>query len=82
MTVGGRPAKLVELAIHADVACENTKFWLFGDTSLYPNTLGSTIRMWFVDVDGSPFTVYSDLASPNAGVADEIQQIVDSIAFE
>ncbi len=82
VTVGGRPAKHVELTIQDGVACDLTKFWLFGDTSFYPGTLRSTIQLWIVDVDGSPFTVYSDQASPNAELAQEITQIVDSITFE
>lgn len=82
VTVGGRPAKLVELTIQDGMTCDLTSFWLFGDGSLYPNSLGSNIRMWFVDLDGAPFTVYADQDNPSADLEQEISQLVDSIAFE
>jgi hypothetical protein len=82
VTVGGRPAKLVELTIQDGMACDRSSFWLFGDSSFYPNALGSTIRMWFVDVDGEPFTVYADQDNASKDLEQEISQIVESITFE
>jgi hypothetical protein len=82
ITVGGRPAKLVTLTIHDDVACELSSFWLFGNVSLYPNTLESVINIRVLEVDGEPFIVYTDQSHPNPALEQEIQQIVDSITFE
>jgi hypothetical protein len=84
VTVGGRPAKLVELTLHDDIACDPSEFWLYGDGSMYPNALDSRIRIWFVDVNEvhSTFEFHSDQIGSDATVAGEIQQIVDSIQFE
>jgi hypothetical protein len=81
-TIGGIPAKLVVLTIHPDIACAPNQFMLFGPGSNYPNALTSTIRTWAFEKDGIRFNVYSDQAGPNASLAQEIEQIVDSISFE
>jgi hypothetical protein len=82
ITVGGLPGQLVTLTIHDEIACERGQFWLFGDTSLFPNTLESSIKLRFLDVGGEPFVIYSDQDRPNPELEREIQQIVDSIQFE
>jgi hypothetical protein len=44
---------------------------------------GDTIRVWIVDVDGTPFVIEAE-TRPNAGpeVEQEIQQFVESVRFE
>jgi hypothetical protein len=87
VAVGGRPAKLVVLTIHPDVPCAR-EFVLYGKTfpgggtMLYPNSLTSTIRVWFVDTGGQVLMIHSDQLGPNPKVEQEIQQVVDSIRFE
>jgi hypothetical protein len=82
VTVGGHAAKLVELTLRGEPACSLTDFWLFGKTSFYPNTSQSRFRVWMLDVAGAPFAVYSDSASPDPDVEQQILQIVDSVQFE
>jgi hypothetical protein len=82
VTVGGVRGKLVVLTIHGDIACDISHFWLLGGGSLYPNTIRSTIKLRTIEVNGTPITVYSDQASPNPELEQEIEHIVDSIRFE
>lgn len=82
VTVGGLPGKLVVLTLPKDPACDRTTFWLFGDGSVYPNTQASTIKVRVVEVDGAPFIVFSDQATPNPELDHEIDRIVDSIRFD
>ena len=81
-TVGGLPAKLVVLTIDADPPCAMNEFWLYGQTSLYPNTVTSTLRLWVIEVANQLYVIHTDQAGPNPKVEQEIQQIVDSIQFE
>ena len=88
VAVGGRPAKFVVLTIHPDVPCAHGEFLLYGKTfpgggtTLYPNSLTSTIKVWFVDTGGQVLMIHSDQLGPNPKVEQEIQQVVDSIRFE
>jgi hypothetical protein len=88
VAVGGRPAKLVVLTIHPDVPCAQQGFELYGMTSpgggttLYANGITSTIRVLFVDTGGQILMIHSDQLGPDPKVAQEIQQVVDSIRFE
>jgi hypothetical protein len=88
VAVGGRPAKLVVLTIHPDVPCAVPGLELYGKTfpgggtTLYPNSLTSTIKVWFVDIGGQVLMIHSDQLGPNPKVEQEIQQVVDSIRFE
>ena len=53
------------------------------DNARYATELGSTIRVWIVDVDGAIVWIDGETykgAGPEPG--QEIQQIVDSIQFE
>jgi hypothetical protein len=81
-TVGGLPAKLVVLTIDADPPCAMNEFWLYGQTSLYPNSENSTIRIWVTEVAGERYVIHTDQAGANPRVEPEIQQVVDSIQFE
>jgi hypothetical protein len=88
VTVGGRPAKLVVLSIPADLGCAAEEFYLWYDASKpdvarYATEIGSTIRVWIIDVDGRRIQIDAetyDGAGP--GPEQEIQQIIDSIRFE
>ena len=80
-TVGGLPAKLVVLTIHADIACAPRQFYLYGADSAYPAALSSVMSAWIVEVDGARYVMQAlhDASDPTA--AAEIQQIIDSIQF-
>lgn len=81
VTVGGHPAKVVDLTISGDIPCDRGEFWLYGHDTMYPNDQDSRIRIWFVDLDGQTFEFHSDQIGPDPNVATEIQQIVDSMQF-
>lgn len=93
VTVGGYPAKQVVLTIREDADCNadgrltGEEFYLWYAPSegnaRYATDLGSTIRVWIVDVDGAIVWIDGETnngAGPEPG--QEIQQIVDSIQFE
>jgi hypothetical protein len=87
VTVGGQPAKHVVLTVREDVDCIAESFYLWyaprADLARYATELGSTIRVWIVDVDGAIVWIDGETykgAGPEPG--QEIQQIVDSIQFE
>jgi hypothetical protein len=87
VTVGGYPAKHVVLTVPEDVACDADSFHLWyapsADAARYATALGSTIRVWIIDVDGT--TVWIDgetYKGAGSKPGQEIQQIVDSIQFE
>jgi len=87
VTVGGYPAKHVVLTVREDVGCAATSFYLWyaprEDLARYATELGSTIRVWIVDVDGTPVWIDGETykgAGPEPG--QQIQQIIDSIVFE
>jgi hypothetical protein len=87
VTVGGQPAKKVVVTIPEDIGCEPDSFFLWYAPTVgmarYATAVGSTIRTWIVDVDGT--TIWFDAetykgAGPEPG--QEIQAIVDSMRFE
>jgi hypothetical protein len=97
VSVGGHPAKYVVLTVPETVGCKagDGGFYLWygqGDGSgcggtqpcpRYATALGSTYRVWIVDVGGTRLFVEAESykgAGPKVG--QEIQQIVDSIKFE
>jgi len=86
VTVGGLPAKLVVISIRDDVTCSAGEFFLSGlpdGTGLtYANSLDSTFTIWTFDLDGQRFAIWAQQVIPNEELAQEIQQIVDSIQFE
>ncbi len=73
--VGGHPAKVVELTVDPDPPCPMNQFWLYGQTSLYPNTVDSTLKLWITEVAGKRFVIHTDQAGDNPQVEHEIQQI-------
>lgn len=87
VTVGGFPAKEVAIQIRDDIACHPNLYYLWyapnPDYARYATVIGSTIRTWIIDVDGTPVWIDSETypgAGPGPG--SEIQQIIDSIQFE
>jgi hypothetical protein len=81
-TVGGLPAKLVELTINDDIPCAPDQFWIYGFESAWPNSTNSTIRVWVFELDGTRYSIHSDQVGINSDIAAEIFAIVDSIEFD
>lgn len=91
VTVGGRPAEHVVFTVREDVGCAPNEFYLWYDDDSggptggyrYADTLGETMRVWIVDLDGRLFWVDSGTAAGVDTVSSrEVQQIVDSLRFE
>ena len=87
VTVGGHPAKHVVLTIREDVTCDAQSFFLWyappADLARYATELGSTIRVWIVDVDGTIVWIDGETYKGAGPTPDqEIQQVIDSIQFE
>ena len=87
VTVGGHPAKHVVITIREDIGCVPESFNLWyaprEDLARYATQLGSTIRVWIVDVGGKLVWIDGETykgAGPEPG--QEIQQIIDSIQFD
>ena len=87
VTVDGHPAKHVVITIREDIGCRPEQFNLWyaprADLARYASELGSTIRVWIVDVNGKLVWFDGETykgAGPEPG--QQIQQIVDSIQFE
>jgi hypothetical protein len=86
VTVGGFPAKLVVVKIPKVADCTAEGFYLWWDQRLsgrYATVLGSTIRVWIIDVGGKLVWIDGETyKGAGPGPAQQIQQIVDSIQFE
>jgi hypothetical protein len=86
VTVGGYPAKLVVVKIPDVAACAAQNFYLWWDevlTGRYATELGSTIRVWIIDVNGTLIQLDGETSKDaGADVGQEVQQIVDSIQFK
>lgn len=84
VTVGGLPAKHVTLVVREDVACPEGRFFLWQDRGPARNSKGGhTIGVWIVDVAGTRFFIESETPKGSSlWDQQEIQQIVDSIAFD
>jgi hypothetical protein len=87
VTVGGKPAKQVALTIRDDIGCAPDSFYLWyapgPGNARYATAVGSTIRTWIIDVDGTPVWIDAETyagAKPEPG--QEVQQIIDSIEFD
>ena len=86
VTVGGYPAKLVVITIPEDPGCTAESFYLWWDSTTsgrYATVLGSTIRVWIIDVNGTLIQIDGE-TPPGASPAfeQELEQIVESIRFE
>jgi len=93
VTVGGYPAKLVVLSFgeqadcNADGQLSEDEFYLWygaiAGNARYASELGSTIRVWIIDVNGAIVWIDGEtFKGAGPGPGQEIQQIVDSIQFE
>jgi hypothetical protein len=87
VTVGGHPAKLVVVTIPEDIGCDPQSFFLWyapsAGNARFATALGSTYRVWIVDVSGTPIWIDGEtFKGADAGPAQAIQEIVDSIQFE
>jgi hypothetical protein len=87
VTVGGRPAKHVVLTVRENVGCDPGFFYTWRDANLGAlwsrTSVGDTIRVWIVDVDGTRlFIAAATTEQASSGLKKEIQQIVQSIRFE
>jgi len=87
VTLGGRAAKHVVLVLRERVGCGPGVFFRWQAVeggALWPRTpLGSTIRAWIVDADGT--LIFIGAATNKQADADlerEVEQIVQSIRFE
>lgn len=87
VTLGGRPAKHVALTVREKVGCDPGFFYSWRDVNggaLWPTTgVGDTIRVWIVDMDGTRLFIEAETTQQAVGgLAEEVQQIVESIRFE
>lgn len=97
VTVGGRPAKYVEVVVREDAGCDPGFFYNWkaqtGGALWVTSELGDSIRVWVVDVDGTLLFIAGEIhrnTVPGVALSEdgrarlerEIQQIVDSIEFE
>jgi hypothetical protein len=86
VTVGGFTAKHVMLTVREDVGCDPGFFYAWRDTRggafWGGSNVGDTIRVWILDVDGARVVIVAEnTVEADAGLEQEIQQIVDSIRF-
>ena len=87
VTVGGYPAKHVVLTVREDLGCDPGFFHTWHDPmggALFTGTtVGDTIRVWIVDVDGTRlFLEAVTTEQADFDLEREIEQIVESIRFE
>jgi hypothetical protein len=81
-TIGGIPARYVELTVHDEIGCEPNEFWLYGPDSAWPNSVDSTIRVWIFELDGTRYVIHSDQVGGNPDVGNMMVDVVESIEFE
>jgi hypothetical protein len=90
VTVGGYPAQHVVITIPDTIGCAPEQFYLWYDAGdagealgRYATTLSSTIYVWIIDVGGTIVWIDGETyGTSGPEVAQEVQQIVDSIRFE
>lgn len=86
--VGGYPAQHVVFTVPNDVGCAADKFYLWEDldhpgSARYVTELGETFYVWIIDVKGTIVWIDGETyVASGPAVAQEVQQIVDSIQFE
>ena len=86
VTVGGHPAKRVVVITREDVFCDPGFFYRWYSECWGPcwteSTIGDTIRVWIVDVNGTPLFFEAETTiQANHQLVREIQRIVGSIRF-
>lgn len=90
VTVGGQPAKHVELFVPDTIGCAPRNFWLWydaddptGPNARYASATGETFHVWIIDVNGTTVWIDAETWAESGPEADqEVHQIVDSIQFE
>jgi hypothetical protein len=87
VTVGGRAAKHVVLTVREDAGCDPGFFFTWpavNNGAMWLDTVpGDTIRVWIVDVDGTPFVIEAETRSEvGSDLDEEIQQFIESVRFE
>ena len=87
VTLGGRPAKHVELTVRKNVGCDPGFFYTWkevpGGAFWQTTEVGDTIRVWIVDIDGTRLFIEAQTTRQVAGDdrKQEVEQIVESIRF-
>jgi hypothetical protein len=86
VTIGGYPAKHVVVIAREDVICDPGFFYEWYSECWGPcwteSNVGDTIRVWIVDVDGTPLFLEAETSiQANHYLVREIQRIVASIRF-
>lgn len=88
VSVGGYPGQLVVFTVPDDIGCRPDQFYLWEDldspgAARYATQLGETYYIWIIDVNGVIVWIDGEVyAASGPEVAQEVQQIVDSIQFE
>jgi hypothetical protein len=95
VTVGGYPAKRLQIVIRDDIPCVPQTFNLWyaqgpgtscggvGICERWATGRGSEITVWVIDVRGVLIVIEGETyAGAGPAPAQEIQQLVDSITFE
>jgi hypothetical protein len=86
VTVGGYPAKHVVVIAREEVFCDPGFFYRWYSECWGPcwteSTVGDTIRVWIVDVDGTPLFFEAETSiQANHRLVREIQRVIGSIRF-
>ncbi len=89
VTVGGRLAKRIVIAIPEDIDCSAASFKLWYDDGMgpasgrWPTVLPSTMSIWIIDVDGTLVWIDGETyKNTSPALEGEMQQMIDSIEFE
>jgi len=85
-TFAGHPATNLELMIPASLPCAPDQFYLWQDSpdgDWWALGLNATIRVWILEVGGRRVAVAArSYPSSSADLRTELQQVLDSLAFE
>jgi len=84
VTVGGHPAKEVVISIAEDSPCVGVMYlWYDEFGGRWPDSLGDTMIVWIVEVDGALVWIDAALRKDSvASLEQEMRDIVASIEFE
>lgn len=87
VTLGGRPAKRLVLAVRRDVGCRPGFFYSWREVrggALWVSTgVGNTIRVWIVQVGATRlFIAGATRAGTGRALATDVRRIVESIRFD
>ena len=87
VTVGGYPAKRVIVTVREDLGCDPGYFYrwqaVYGGAFWLETTVGDTISVWIVDVDGKRLWFEAETnEQADSDLEQEIEHIVGSIRFD